>query len=119
MALKTANNLTSALAAQLLSGGTSVTLSAGQGANWAAANGTDYIMAVLYNTAATKREVVKVTNRSTDTLTIARNQETIVNFSPPYQFEIGDFIEARITQGVIDTLSNPADNSAAMALALG
>lgn len=106
MTFKTGNNLSSTLSAQLLSGGTSVTLQTGQGANWAAANGTDYILAVLYNTAGTKREIVKVTNRSGDTLTISRNQETIVSFSPPYQFEVGDFIESRVTKGTLDFLSN-------------
>lgn len=71
-----ANNATTTLAGSISSGATSCNLAAGTGALFPSPTGGQYFM-MTFNDAATGLvyEIVKVTARSGDTLTIARGQE--------------------------------------------
>jgi hypothetical protein len=88
--------LTTRLVAQLTAGGTTTNVTAGDGALFAAANGTDWIIGTLRKMSGYKevaREIVKITNRSTDALTITRAQEG----TTALQFEIGDVLDVDFT----------------------
>jgi hypothetical protein len=105
---KYSNNITTRLTAQLTAGGTTANVTAGDGALFAAANGSDWIIGTLRNMSGYKdvaREIVKITNRSTDALTITRAQEG----TTALQFEVGavldvDFTAASMTE--LPTVTN-------------
>lgn len=98
------NHFSSKLTAQLLAAGTTANITAGDGALLAGANGTDWFIGTLRRISGYKdvaREIVKITLRSTDALTIVRAQES----TTALQFEIGDqldidFTATSITSGV-------------------
>lgn len=90
------NNVTTKLTSQLLTGGTTANVTAGSGALFAGATGGNYIRATLVRISGFKEvawEVVYVTARSTDALTITRAQEG----TTALQFEIDDRLEVRMT----------------------
>ena len=96
------NNVSTRLTAQLLVAGVSCTVTAGDGALFAAAATPDFIMATLRRMSGYKdvaREIVKVTARSTDTLTITRAQES----TTALQFEVGDQLDIDFTQRTFTT----------------
>lgn len=98
---KYANNVTTKLTAQLLVGGTTVNVTAGDGALFAAATGGDYIIATLRRMSGFRdvaREIVKITARSTDALTITRAQES----TSALQFEVGDQLDVDFTAASLD-----------------
>jgi microcystin-dependent protein len=74
MAVLVKNNAYSTLASGIGTSDTSITLAAGTGARFPAAGGSDYFYATLIDT-SNNLEVVKVTARSTDTLTVVRAQD--------------------------------------------
>lgn len=93
---KYANNVSSKLTAQLLVAGVTANVTAGDGALFAAANGSDWIIGTLRRMSGYKdvaREIVKITNRATDALTITRAQES----TTALQFEIGDQLDIDCT----------------------
>lgn len=90
------NNAASSLAVALSDTGTSLTVKAGEGALFKAPTGTDYELVTL--SAAGNIEIVKVTARSADTLTIVRAQEG----TSARAWAIGTAVEARITAGTLD-----------------
>lgn len=98
------NNVSTKITAQLLTGGTTVNVTAGDGALFAAANGTTgHIVATLRRTSGYKdvaREIVDITNRSTDALTITRAQES----TTALQFEIGDQLDCDFTAASLSVL---------------
>lgn len=94
------NNAVSQLAANLLIGGTSLSVTPGDGAKFPSLSAGQYFMATLVKTDGST-EVVKVTGRSTDTLTIVRAAEPVAGASTAYAFSAGDRIEARLTAGVL------------------
>lgn len=100
-----ANNAVSRLAANVSSSGTSVSVTPGEGAKFPALSGSKFFMATLIRADGTT-EVVKVTARSTDTLTIARAAEPVGGASISYSFSAGDRIEQRLTAAA---LSNELD----------
>lgn len=90
------NNVSTKLTAQLLVGGTTANVTAGDGALFAAATGGDWIIGTLRRMSGYKdvaREIVKITARSTDALTITRAQES----TTALQFEIGDQLDVSAT----------------------
>lgn len=90
------NNVTTKLTAQLLVAGVTANVTAGSGALFAGATGGNYIRATLVRISGFKEvawEIVYVTARSTDALTITRAQEG----TAALQFEIGDTLEVRTT----------------------
>jgi ribosomal protein L18 len=110
MSVKFSNNGHSTLAASITSSGTSVTVASGHGARFPSLSSGEYFYATLID-ASNNLEIVKVTARSSDVLTVTRAQES----TTARAFAIGDRIELRVTaQGLADhiDLDNVvADNS--------
>ncbi len=97
-----ANNATSTLAAGITNVATSITVATGTGSRFPSPTGGQYFLATLIDAAGTQLEVVKVTARSGDVLTVVRAQEAIAGTAATaYAFSSGDKIEARLTAGAI------------------
>lgn len=103
------NNAFSTLASNILIGATSITVAAGTGSRFPAAGGADYFYATLINT-SNQLEVVKVTARSTDTLTVVRAQDG----TTARAYSSGDRIELRVTAALLADIRDsitPADGT--------
>lgn len=94
------NNALSRLAANVTSSGTSISLTPGEGSKFPTLTGTQYFMATLIKGDGTT-EIVKVTARSSDTLTIVRAAEPVGGVSVAYAFTAGDRVEQRLTSGAL------------------
>lgn len=100
MGIKVANNAFGTLAAGINSSATSITLTTGQGARFPTLGAGDYFYATLIDT-SNNLEIVKVTARSTDVLTVVRAQES----TTARAYSTGDRIEIRLTaQTFLDAL---------------
>jgi hypothetical protein len=105
-----ANNAFSTLNAGITSVATSLTVASGDGALFPSPTGSGYFYATLINTANTL-EIVKCTSRSSDVLTIVREQEGTTGTG----FSTGDRIELRVTAagltelGDMDSTNNLSD----------
>ena len=103
-----ANNATSVVAnaGGLAAGGTSLTVTAGQGDRFPAVATPHYFMVTLVDTSG-NREIVKVTTRValSNTMTIVRAQEG----TSARDFPIGSLVELRVTKNALDYLSKSAD----------
>jgi hypothetical protein len=97
------NNATSTLSAGIAAGATSLTVSAGQGLRFPSPTGGDYFYATLTNNAGAI-EIIKVTARTTDTLTVTRAQDGTTALA----WNAGDRIEVRITKAMLDDLKADA-----------
>lgn len=107
-----ANNAVSRLAANISSSATSISLTPGDGAMFPVIVPPMFSMATLVKVDGTT-EVVKVTARTSDTLTVVRAAEPVGGLSVSYAFTAGDKIEARMTSA---GLSNELDRLDAAAL---
>lgn len=111
-----ANNATATLAAGINSAATTLVVTAGQGALFPTPTGGDYFYATLVN-ASNDIEIVKVTDRTSDTFTIVRAQEG----TSATAWLTNDKIELRITAaGLMELATNIdtadlADNSVSTA----
>ena len=94
------NNATSALASGITAIATSLTVTTGEGALFPSITPPDYFMVTLVDTSGNK-EIVKVTARSTDTLTIVREQEGTTGRI----FATGSVVSNRITAGTLDNFT--------------
>jgi hypothetical protein len=92
------NNATSTLAAGIAAGATSITVQTGHGARFPSVSGSDYFYATLTNSAGTTNEVVRVTARATDALTVVRGQDGTTAAA----WNAGDRIELRMTKAMLD-----------------
>ena len=101
-----ANNVAGLLASTITGSATSLALVTGQGASFPSPTGGDYYLATLSQGSPpeTSWEIVKVTARSDDTLTIVRGQEGTTATS----WASGSKVELRLTAGVIAPLAAPA-----------
>lgn len=99
MALKLANNAVAILAAALSPTDTSVALNPGAGDLFPTLSAGDWFPATLVK-ASGAVEVVKVTARNADALTVERAQEGTAALS----FSAGDRIEHRLTAGVLNSI---------------
>lgn len=109
MAVLVKNNAYSTLASGINDSATSITLAAGTGARFPAAGGADYFYATLINT-SNQLEVVKVTARSTDTLTVVRGQDG----TTARAYSASDRIELRVTAALLADIRDsitPADGT--------
>ena len=109
MAVLVKNNAYSTLASGITNVATSITLAAGTGSRFPAAGGADYFYATLINT-SNQLEVVKVTARSTDTLTVVRGQDG----TTARAYSSSDRIELRVTAALLADIRDsitPADNT--------
>jgi hypothetical protein len=92
MGIKVANNANATLAASINSSATSITVTSGQGARFPTLSAGDYFYATLIDV-SNNLEIVKVTARSTDVLTVTRAQESTTGRA----YSTGDRIELRLT----------------------
>ena len=103
-----ANNATSTLAAPITAASTTIFLKAGDGALFPAAdpNVGSYFTLTLEDRTVSPilREIVKVTNRATDTLTVQRGQEGTTAQSWPSGAQLGN----RATAGTLTSLREDA-----------
>lgn len=111
MTIKFTNNASAQLASSISSGATSISVTTGQGALFPSLSGSDYFYATLSNS-SNVLEIVKVTARTGDVLTVTRGQDgTTAN-----AYSAGDKIELRPTAGGFnDIVSSVAAVSAAQA----
>lgn len=96
MPAKFTNNGASTLAISISATATSITVQADSGALFPALSAGDYFYATLANV-ANELEIVRVTARSGDTLTVQRGQEG----TTARTYIAGDRIEARITAAIL------------------
>ncbi len=89
MAALFTNNATTTLSAGITNVATSISVTAATGALFPAPTGSDYFYATLVNS-SNQIEIVKVTARSTDTMTVVRGQEgtTARAYSSADRFEL-------------------------------
>jgi len=109
--VKLGNNATSTLAASITSSATTATIAAGDGSKFPALTGSQYFMATLVKSDGTT-EVVKVTARASDVLTIVRAAEAVGAGQASYAFSAGDRIEHRLTAGVLGSELDRLDAAA-------
>lgn len=103
------NNAQGTLNAGITAVATSLTLTSGQGALFPSLSGGDWFLATIYEfsgTAEVNHEIVKVTARATDTLTIVRAQEGTTGRA----FSAGAPIQLRATAGTIELLRDGLAN---------
>jgi hypothetical protein len=106
MALKVTNNATSTLAGGINSSVTTIILAAGTGSLFPTLSGSDWFWGTLVD-ASNNIEIVKVTARSTDTLTVTRGQDGTTAKS----YTVGDRFELRPTAALFNDkadIDNPS-----------
>lgn len=106
------NNASGTLASAVTAVATTMALTAGHGARFPAISGGDYFLLTLYEMSGTQEvnhEVVKVTGRATDTLTVVRAQEGTTSRA----WGANAPVELRITAGA---MSNLMDKDSAQAV---
>ncbi|QOJ19482.1 MAG: hypothetical protein HRU77_01480 [Gammaproteobacteria bacterium] len=107
------NNAFGSLSGGISDSSTVISLATGQGARFPSPTGGDYFLATLIgvdgNGAENAWEIVKVTARATDGLTVVRGQEgtTAVAWSA------GARIEMRITAGTLSNIATSSNNAMA------
>jgi hypothetical protein len=100
MGIQLKNNASGTLATAINASDTGIVLTTGNGASFPALGATDYFYATLESTGGTF-EVIKVTARSGDSMTVVRAQEG----STANSFAAGSRIELRVTaQSVLDAV---------------
>lgn len=93
MATLYANNVAGTLAANIGPSDTLILLAAGQGAGFPAPSGGDYFYATLVHITTGVVEVVQVTGRTGDTLTVVRGRDNTTAVA----FTTGSIVELRLT----------------------
>ena len=99
--IKFANNAHGSLSASINNSVTTINLVSGDGAKFPSLGVGEFFYATLIK-ANNDLEIVKVTARNNDALTVVRNQES----SGAKAFDAGDRIELRITAQAIADISN-------------
>lgn len=112
MGIKFSNNASGTLASSINATATTIVLSSGQGALFPSLGAGDYFYATLVN-ASNNLEIVKVTARSTDSLTVVRGQDGTSGRS----YSAGDRLELRPVAGCLTDIvsSIPRSGNAAVA----
>lgn len=107
------NNSSSTLASGISSGATSLTLASGEGGLFASPSDDDWQMLTLSD--GTAYEVVKMTGRTADVLTVARAQEGTAAAA----WLTGATVQARLTAGMLDKIPvNTSTGASGIALGL-
>jgi len=106
MAIKFANNASATLSASITSSATSIALTTGQGALFPSLASGEYFYATLVDSAG-NLEIVRVTARSTDTLTVVRGQDG----TTARAFASGDSIELRPVAAALSDISGATGGS--------
>ena len=108
MAVLFTNNATATLASSITSSGTGITVTSGQGALFPAPTGGDIFYATLINS-SNQIEIVKVTARSTDAMTVVRAQEG----TTARAYAAADKFELRITAAGLSSKFDSAGGTVA------
>lgn len=103
MAIKFTNNASATLATSINTSVTTVQVTAGQGGQFPALSVGEYFYATLVDS-SNNLEIVKVTARSSDSLTVVRGQDNTV----PRAFVAGDKIELRTTAAALNAILQDA-----------
>mgnify|MGYP003138082293 CR=1 FL=1 len=108
MGVKVTNNAFGTISAGINSSATTVTLDSGQGARFPTLGGSDHFYGTLIDT-SNNVEIIKVTARSTDSMTVVRAQDN----TTARAFSIGDRFELRPTAKLFEDIQSDAliDNS--------
>ncbi len=101
MGIKYSNNAKTTLSSGINDSVTSAAVASG--AVFPALSGGDYFYATIETTDFATKEIVKVTARSGDTLTIVRAQDN----TSAAAFSSGDFVELRVTAAVLEDATEP------------
>jgi hypothetical protein len=107
MGLKVTNNAFGTLNAGINDSATSIVLTAGQGSRFPTLSAGDYFYATLIDT-SNNLEIVKVTARSTDTMTVVRGQDN----TTARAYSTNDRFELRPTAALFNEKANDADVAA-------
>jgi len=100
MATLFTNNASAAIASTISSSATSITVASGQGAEFPVLSGSDNFTATLVDT-SNNIEIVQVTARSGDTMTVVRAQEG----TTARGYAAGSLLELRITASVLNNFA--------------
>lgn len=103
MNLKFTNNAAAKLASSISSTSTQLTVESGKGSLFPAITSPQYFYVTIVGD--DKMEIVKVTERSTDTFTIVRAQDNTTASA----FSAGDVVELRITAAAFNDISTALD----------
>ncbi len=106
MGLKVTNNAFGTLNAGINSSATTIVLTAGQGARFPSLSAGDYFYATLIDT-SNNLEIVKVTARSTDTMTVVRGQDG----TTARAYSTNDRFELRPTAALFNELATTAEGA--------
>lgn len=101
MGLKLSNNAASRLASSLSNSATSITLQTGEGALFPSLSSGEWFPLTIYT--SSQFEIVKVTGRSSDTLTVERGQEGTTAAA----FAAGARVELRLTSSAMAEMILP------------
>lgn len=116
MAVLYSNNAASTLTGGITDTATSLTVSTSSGAEFPDPGVGDHFYVTLIGEDEGAAEVVKVTARTDDTMTIIRG----VDDTAARAFNVGDKVELRMTKAVMDDIQKDSEEKAvAMAIALG
>jgi len=96
MTIQWSNNASAALASSISSSTTTIVLASGQGVEFPTPGGGSYFYATLTDT-SNNLEIVKVTARTVDTLTVVRGQDG----STARAYTAGDLLELRPTAAAL------------------
>jgi hypothetical protein len=113
MGLKVANNAFGTLNAGITSSDTTIVVNAGEGARFPSLSAGDYFFATLIDT-TNNLEIVKVTARSTDTMTVVRGQDS----TTARAFSTNDRFELRPVAALFDEFAARATTGKAIAMAI-
>lgn len=113
MGIKVANNAYSTLNAGISNIATTLVLNSGEGARFPTLSAGDYFYATLIDT-SNNLEIVKVTARATDTLTIVRAQDG----TTARAYSANDRFELRPTAALFQEFIDRATTGKAIAMAI-
>jgi len=103
MGVKVSNNAFGTLSAGISTSDTTITLDSGQGARFPSLGADDYFYGTVVDT-ANNLEIVKVTARSSDSMTVVRGQDDTTATA----FAIGDRFELRPTAALFEAIYTEA-----------
>ena len=100
MAILFTNNASATIASTISSSATSITVASGQGAEFPVLTGSDYFIATLVDS-SNNIEIIKVTARSSDTMTVVRGQES----TSARSYTVGSLLELRVTAATLSSFA--------------
>lgn len=113
MGIKVANNAFGTLNAGITSSDTTLVLNSGEGSRFPTLSAGDYFYATLIDT-SNNLEIVKVTARSTDTMTVVRGQDN----TTARAYSTNDRFELRPTAALFTEFADRATTGKAIAMAI-